>query len=75
MPCRLEVSIYNEASVLTDVVTVVVMIICNLMETGSAEEYHTISVMVKDKAVVLKHDSTLTPLSEANGESVWGCTV
>lgn len=49
---------------------VVVMIICNFMEIGSSEKCHTLSVRVKDKSVVLKPDSPLSPLSEANGKSV-----
>lgn len=37
---------------------------------GSSEKCCITSVMVKDKAGALKHDSTLIPWSKANGESL-----
>ena len=42
------------------------------MVIGSSEKCRITSAMVKDKAGVLKHNSTLTPLSKENGESNLG---
>lgn len=42
------------------------------MVIGSSEKCSVTSVMVKDEAGVLKHDSTLSPFSKVNGESILG---